>query len=559
MPNKIQTVKMKSDVFFTVDDDLYSWKIQNGALSILKNDELFTENGDWIFPFPDIVDGKFTIRGIDYVIPVKFIDRPLVELVRGWPFIKRLFSPAVPMNRRIFELVKEEEIDKSIDSLLITYDEKLTNQELSFPYRIVERKNIIDYLIRFGLWDALRPAIRGNAEVFPEYFENRVYAMLTNTRVFIPMIYNTSNEYYIMNQVVVNRAYPEYQPKGYEPILSGENPGEKGLYSKKGNVLPTINPYVDFMEPKRAGIFLKNYRQALSLNTQISHKDPSDVFAVGFVEPKDLNDIFEDAFIIDEYAKGILESSMLVSEVIPRQATLLVKEGDLISPFDAIAEMDDELLHTKKLAFPGFVMDIITKENVHKILIKGKYPFNVGDKLSSIHGWKGIVSEIVPDSKISTDIIVSSKRLTPSTILEGIYSEYLSTNENAVSLQEFLKEAAKLKNIKSIMDKFNVHIEKTDIIYKDKIIKGYVLYITMMRLAQNAADKLTYNKDVIYTESSLYVRTVSKRGRFQRLGRDVIMISKLLGIDMLKRKKNKKLAKTIYQFYTDYIEGSTNK
>jgi len=96
-----------------------------------------------------------------------------------------------------------------------------------------------------------------------------------------------------------------------------------------------------------------------------------------------------------------------------------VVKGDVLIPaiqeVEAHPEYDYKRLHrsaglrhmdiseTWNHDFPGEVVDVVKTRTFVKVVVKSKEPMQVGDKLSSRHGAKGIVVKIIPDEEMYKD------------------------------------------------------------------------------------------------------------------------------------------------------------
>lgn len=74
----------------------------------------------------------------------------------------------------------------------------------------------------------------------------------------------------------------------------------------------------------------------------------------------------------------------------PEESVLFRRHRGMVQPF-----ADDAVVYDNDV--PGVVTDVIKGAKGYKVLVKTEEPARVGDKLSGLHGNKGIISEVIPD------------------------------------------------------------------------------------------------------------------------------------------------------------------
>ena len=568
-------VELDKHVSFSFRDIRFSFHIKDGFLTIKYGKKIFNTNGeDWVFPFPIIKDRTFILNGIKYVIPLCIVDKPLLYKKFNFIWTKRLLG-----EERFFsidgELIKPEELGKYSlgDDVYLKLNSNMLSWDLnSLPYRKLTYETQIMYLVRYAFWDAVKSAIYRNdlSYTYKSYFDKRLFASLTNQKYFLPVIYNTSIEEKILKDTIINEAYPEYCPDWYEPGINGKVPGKTGLLAVKGiSKVVLANPFALYSNPKRIAIYRKNVKQSLDaeyptvvndIGIYKEYAPRGQAAFVAFVEPKEVPAVYEDSITITKEFAEQMGSTVYISEYVSENCNLLIKKGDIILPGQQIAtslNKDDEVpyfIRTKKISIQGIVEDIIYKQNSVKIIIKCKYSLKVGDKLAFLHGIKGIVSFIVEKSVDDIDVWISTKRLKEvSLMIEGLINIHMVKNnvEKLKGISSLVKG-----NIQETMDFLNIKKESIfgkisipeEIQRDNKKVDAWYLPLILFRLAQNATDKVLSNKNVMYDDGGIYIRPISHEDRHQKLGRDIMQIARMKGLDLLKEKSNPTMEKYLSEY-----------
>ena len=579
----MRLMKMPVPGTFEYNNVSFKIEIKKGFLSIYYGDKIFNANGEWKFPFPMVgKDGCYNYNGSVYMIPRRFVDLPILYKKNSAIFFKRILGTETLANYTT-DMVMPKEFGPYEDKIEILFEGFNSNNFLSwnltkFPLREITRKTFFLYKVRLALFDALLPAITADNlnKAYPSYITKRLHIILTDQRYVHRLNYNTSIEKEYYDNLVINEAFSiGYKPSWYEPTIDGSVPGRKGLLKKpkeKHNKFLQANPFIFYSEKKtkRINIFTKNIKQIFPIksNTTVISKSEYHPNAVtlmaGFVNPSDCPLIFDDALVLNKKVVPSLTGYVNAFEYIPFGVTLMVKVGDSIAPGQQIAYIDvgkeRTFLKPKRITHEGIIKDIVYKENGIQLLINMKYKFEEGDKLSNLHGKKGVVAKIVDSIPGDLDILFSTSALTQSTILEGLFNYYLTfndLNELPNNYEKFIKknllQTIKALGLSEVTFKDKITLSKEFTLGKPKSdVDIWVFPLNISRLQHHSSDKLFAHRDIFTDQGGIYVKPSNRWQRPQKIGRDPITIMRLKGFDLLDLKKDNKIKDYISEF-TDIL------